>query len=85
MFGRIRGVVFIDESMSSESDLEMYPSGRNEASMVVGVDKYIKSPLFDFCEDIEEREEQVEDNLIAYQVLREGLVSKGCSFNTSAI
>lgn len=37
VFGCMRDVVFINDSTSNNSDLEMCSSGRNEASIMVGV------------------------------------------------
>jgi hypothetical protein len=34
VFGHIRGVFFIDNSMSIESGLQMHPSGRNELGAI---------------------------------------------------
>ena len=57
VFGRMKDVVFIDDRTNNESDLEMHPSERNEAPMVVGVDESSKSSLSDLGEDIDERKE----------------------------
>lgn len=38
--------------------------------MVVGIDESSKSSLFDLGGDIEEREDQVEDNQVAFQETR---------------
>jgi hypothetical protein len=46
VFGHMRDVVFIDDSMSIGCDLEMHPIGRNEASTIGGVDESSKSILF---------------------------------------
>ena len=50
-------VVFVENMTSVGNDLEMRPSGRNEAPMVVGMDESSISSLFDLGEDIEECEE----------------------------
>ena len=68
-------VVFVDDTKSSVSDLEMRPSGRNEAPIIVGKVESSKSPSF----GIEGCEEQVEDELVAFQEPKEGPTSKGCS------
>ena len=78
MSSRMRDVVSIDDCMSSGSDLEMHPSGRNKAPLVVGVAKSSKSLSFDLGEDIEERDEQVEDTLIAIQAPRNRPTNKKC-------
>lgn len=44
MFGRIRDVVSINDSMSGGSVLKMHLSGRNEAPIVVRVAKSSKLP-----------------------------------------
>ena len=62
-------IVFMKDSMSIGNDLEMCPSGRNEAPMVNAVNGSSKSPLDNFDE---EHEEQVEENHIANQEAREG-------------
>lgn len=65
MFGHMRDGVFIHYNMSIGCGLEMHPIGRNEASIVGGVDESSKSILFGLGKDIEERKEQVRDNLVA--------------------
>lgn len=60
------------DSVSSESNLEMCPNGRNDAPMLVGVAESFKSPMFYFREDIEEHEEQVRDNQVGIQAPRGG-------------
>lgn len=45
--------------------LEMRPSGRNEAPILVIMDKDSNSCLFDDGDNIEKHTEQVEDNQIA--------------------
>ena len=72
----MKDVVFIDDITNSESDLELRPSGRNNPPMVVGVAEPFKLPLFDLDKNIEE---QVKNNLIAFQKERGGSTSKGCS------
>lgn len=71
--------MFIGDSTSIESDLELCPNGRNEALIVVGMDGSSNQPSFQFGEDIEERMEQVEDYLVAFQEERRGPPSTGCS------
>jgi len=61
------------------NDLIISLSGRNEALVVFGVDKYSTSSLIDVGGNSEECEEQVGDNHIAIQEVREGLTSKVCS------
>lgn len=75
MFGYMKDVVFIDVSTNSWSGLEMRRSGRNEAPKIIGMAKSSKSPSF----EIEEREEQVGDKLIAFQKPQGGPTSKMCS------
>ena len=52
----------MEDSTSVENALEICPSGRHEGPTVVVVDVPSKSSS---CEDVEEREEQVGDHLIA--------------------
>ena len=70
VFHHMRNVAFIDHNISIGSDLEMRTNGRNDVPMVVGMDKVFQTPLFCIDEDIEEREEQLGDFLIAFQKLR---------------
>lgn len=44
VFGHMRNVLFIDNCTSSRSDLEICPSGRNKAPMMVGMSESSKSP-----------------------------------------
>lgn len=64
--GRIRDVGLIDDSMSCVSDLEMHRNGTNEGPMMVGVAESSKSPMFDIGEDIDKREKQMENKLVAF-------------------
>lgn len=73
----MKNIVFIDDSTSVGNNLVMRPSRRNEAPMMIGIDKSSESPLFDFGEDIEEHDEQMGDNLVLSQEERGGLTSKG--------
>lgn len=66
----MQDVVSIDDNTSSGNDLEMPLCGRNEAHVVVGVVESSNSPSLDLGKDIEERVEQVENNLVAFQALR---------------
>lgn len=70
--GCMRDVMFIDNNTSIRSDLEMRRSGRNEAPIVVGVYESSKLSSIDYGEDIEKREEQVEDYLIPFQEPKRG-------------
>lgn len=65
MIIKSRDVPFVEDMMSIGNDLEIHPSEKNEAPIVVGVDECSKSPLIDLCGDIEEHEEQVRDNQVA--------------------
>lgn len=56
--------------MSIRSGLEMFPSGRKDARMMVGVAKFSKSPLFEI-------EEQVKDKQVAFQEPKENQHAKG--------
>lgn len=56
-----RNVIFMEDSMSGGNNLEMQ-IGRNDGPMVVVMDESIKSFS---CHNGEEREEQVEDYLVA--------------------
>lgn len=51
--------------------------GEMRTPTMVGVAKSSQSPKFDFGEDIEERGEQMGDNLVAFQKPRGELASKG--------
>lgn len=55
---------YMRDIVSSESNLELCPNGRNDAPMMVGVAKSFKLPTSNFHEDIEEGEEQVGDNQV---------------------
>ena len=79
VFGYMKDVEFKADSTSNESNLKMLSSGRNETFMVVEVTESSKSPSLDFGEDIEKREEQVEDNLATFQAPRERPTNKWCS------
>ena len=57
-----KNMVFIEDSMSIGNYLEIHLNERNEGFTVVVVDKSSKSSSFD---NGEEREEQVEDHLVA--------------------
>lgn len=57
-------VVFMEDSMSIGNDLKIHPIRRNKALMVVGMDEYSTSTLFDFSKKTEECEEQVGDALV---------------------
>ena len=46
VFGRMEDVVFIDNSTSNWSELEMRQSGRNKAPGIIGMAKSSKSPSF---------------------------------------
>ena len=59
-------VVFVENMTSVGNDLEMHPSGRNEAPMVVGMDESSISSLFDLGEDIEDCEESRVDHSKAF-------------------
>lgn len=72
-------VVFMKNRTSVGNDLEMCPSERNEAPMMVGMDKYSKASLFDHGEDIEECDERMEDNQVPVQETREEPISRKCS------
>jgi hypothetical protein len=61
----------MENSTSIDNNLDMHPNGRNEAPIVVVVDKSSKSLLFDVREDIEKCEEQVKDNQVGIQKARE--------------
>ena len=65
----MRHVVSIHDSVSSGCVYKMCPNGRNEAPMA----ESFKSPPF----DIEERDKQVGDNLVAFQVPRGRPINKG--------
>jgi hypothetical protein len=54
----------------------MRPSGRNEAPILVIMDKNLESCLFDNGDSIEKHKEQVEDNQIAIQYTRGGPINK---------
>jgi hypothetical protein len=41
-------VVFMEDSTSIGNDLKIHPIRRNKALMVVGMDRYSTSTLFDF-------------------------------------
>jgi hypothetical protein len=64
--------------VSSESNLELCPNGRNDAPMMVGVAKSFKLPTSNFHEDIEEGEEQVGDNQVWIQAPRGEPIKKKC-------
>lgn len=66
----------MENNTSIENNLEMRPGGRNEAPMVVVLDKSSKSLLFYVGEDIEKFEEQVEDNQVGIEEARERPSSK---------
>lgn len=73
----MKDVVFINDSMNNESYLKMHTTGRNEASTVVGVDESSQSPSFDLGEDIDERKEQVKENLVEFKHQEEDYYAKG--------
>lgn len=57
-------------STSIENYLNIYPSGKNEAHMVVWMDEYFKLPLFGLGEVFEKWEEEVEDSYVVIQKWR---------------
>ena len=67
---KIKDVVLMEDGTSFGNILEMRPSGRNEAPMVVGKGESSKSPLFGPGRDIKGCEDQVEDNQVAIQETR---------------
>ena len=67
-----RDVVFIEDSGNITSDLEMYPSGRNEDPMVVVVDKFSKLHLFDGGGQSVDDNKQVGGNGVAIEEPRKG-------------
>lgn len=64
VFVQMRDLVFINDSTSFGSVLEMRPSGRSEVPTVVEVDQSSKLFLFGFGPNVEE---QVRDNQVAIQ------------------
>lgn len=67
-----KDVVFIENNRSITTDLEMYPSGKNEGLLVVIVDKCSKSPMFDGGGELPECNEQVKDSNGRNKHLHEG-------------
>jgi hypothetical protein len=57
-----KDVMFTKDKENIKNNLKMRPSGRNEVTIVVGIDEYSDLLLFDIGEDIEECDEQVEYN-----------------------
>jgi hypothetical protein len=55
-----KDVMFTKDKENMKNNLMMRPSGRNEVTIVVGIDEYSDLLLFDIGEDIEECDEQVE-------------------------
>jgi hypothetical protein len=66
----MRDVAFIHDSTSIRSVLKLHPSGRNMASVLVGVDESFKLSSVDDDKDIEECAEQVADNQVGIQETR---------------
>ena len=56
MFGHMKDVVFINQSRTIGDNLEMCPSERNDAIVMI---KYSKSTFFISLKNIEERDEQI--------------------------
>lgn len=61
--------VFTEDSMSMGDDMEIHPSGRNDASMVVKVDQFFKS----------HSEKRMGDNQVATRGAKELPINKMCS------
>jgi hypothetical protein len=72
---KIRVVVFMEDRGNIKNYLEMHPSERNESLamvVVVVVDKYFKSPLFDGTGQFVDNNDEVEGNKAAIEKTREG-------------
>lgn len=67
VFGHMKDVVLIINSVSNVSDLEIRPNRKNKTHVMVGGDESSKSPSFVLVNIVEERGRQVEDVLVIFQ------------------
>ena len=79
VFNHLWDIVWIDYNMSSESDLELWPSGRNETLIMVGMAIFFKSPSFELGEVLKSARSKWKVHIDAIQILRGGLANKACS------
>ena len=70
-----RNVVFIENSGSIRTNLEMRPSGRNEGHAMVVMDKYSTPALFDGGGQFVDSNDQMGGNRVAIDNASEGLTN----------